>query len=183
VTVFGFIAAQKAEHSVKTMCRVLEVSRSGFHAWSRRQPSARARQDAVLTERILEIHRLNRCVYGSPRIHAELAMADGVRVGRKRVERLMRQAGLSGLVTKKWRATTIRVPGLRVAGDLLDRNFAAGAPNRCWDHGKLDGDAVASFDPQRPQTRGDAADLRVQLGVGPGAGMWLSIAQPTIPRE
>jgi putative transposase len=99
VTVFGFIAAQKAEHSVKTMCRVLEVSRLGFHAWSRRRPSARARQDAVLTERIREIHRLNRCVYGSPR--DPRPAGDGRRrPGRQktRVERLMRQAGISGLV-------------------------------------------------------------------------------------
>jgi DNA polymerase III epsilon subunit-like protein len=59
VTVFGFIAAKKTEHSVKTMCRVLGVSRSGFHAWARRTPSTRAREDARLTERILEIHALN----------------------------------------------------------------------------------------------------------------------------
>jgi putative transposase len=132
VTVFGFIAAQKAQHSVKTMCRVLEVSRSGFHAWARREPSARAVSDERLTERIREIHALNRCVYGSPRIHAELAMADGVRVGRKRVERLMRQAGISGLVARKKGKTTVRVPGVRVCEDLVDRAFMAAAPNRLW---------------------------------------------------
>jgi putative transposase len=54
------------------------------------------------------------------------------RIGRKRVERLMRQAGLSGLITKKYKATTVRVPGVRVAEDLLDCDFAARAPNRCW---------------------------------------------------
>jgi putative transposase len=62
VTVFGFIAAKRAEHSVKTMCRVLEVSRSGFHAWVKRAPSTRAREDARLTERIREIYELNRRV-------------------------------------------------------------------------------------------------------------------------
>jgi putative transposase len=132
VTVFGFIAAKRAEHSVKTMCRVLEVSRSGFHAWAKRAPSARAREDARLTERIREIHQRNRRVYGSPRIHAELAMADGERVGRKRVERLMRQAGISGLVARKRGRTTVRVPGVRVCEDLVDRAFMAAAPDRLW---------------------------------------------------
>ena len=95
MTVFGFIAARKAEHAVKTMCRVLEVSRSGFHAWQRRKPSARQREDERLLARIREIHALNRRVYGSPRVHAELVMADGERISRKRVERLMRQAGIA----------------------------------------------------------------------------------------
>ena len=80
--IFRFIAAKKAEHSIKTMCRVLGVSRSGFHAWQRRPPSPQALEDERLTDRIREIHRANRRVYGSPRIHAELRLADGVRVGR-----------------------------------------------------------------------------------------------------
>ncbi|MDQ5831800.1 MAG: IS3 family transposase [Actinomycetota bacterium] len=130
--IFEFVAAKKAEHSIKTMCRVLEVSRSGFHAWASREPSARSREDARLTARICELFKLRRRVYGSPRIWSDLVLDDGERIGRKRVERLMRQAGLSGLQEKKWRSTTIRVPGVRVADDLLDRDFAAGAPNRCW---------------------------------------------------
>jgi putative transposase len=130
--IFGFIAAKKAEHQVATMCRVLGVSRSGFHAWTKRAPSARAREDERLTERIREIHAGNRGVYGSPRIHAELVIADGERVARKRVERLMRQAGLSGLVRRKRGRTTIRVPGVRVCEDLVDRAFMAAAPDRLW---------------------------------------------------
>jgi len=130
--IFGFIEAKKAEHSIKTMCRVLGVSRSGFHAWAKRLPSPRAVEDARLTDRIGVLHTLRRKVYGSPRIWSDLVLDDGERIGRKRVERLMRQAGLSGLVTKKWKSTTVRVPGVRVAEDLLDRDFAAGAPNRCW---------------------------------------------------
>ena len=129
---FGFIAAKKTEHSVKTMCRVLEVSRSGYHAWARREPSSRALEDERLTGRIREIHRENRKVYGSPRIHAELRKADGVRVGRKRVERLMRQAGISGIVKRRRGRTTISVPGVRVCEDLVDRAFLASAPNRLW---------------------------------------------------
>jgi len=78
------------------------------------------------------LHQQRRGVYGSPRIWADLVLDDGERIGRKRVERLMRQAGLSGLITKNYKATTVRVPGVRVAEDLLDRDFAAAAPNRCW---------------------------------------------------
>jgi len=132
VTCFEFIAAKKAEHSIALMCRVLEVSRSGFHAWRARKPSPRAVEDARLTERIRELFVLRRKVYGSPRIWLDLVLDDGERLGRKRVERLMRQAGLSGLQDKKWRATSIRVPGVRVADDLLDRRFAADGPNRVW---------------------------------------------------
>jgi putative transposase len=132
VSAFRFIAAEKAYYSVKTMCRVLSVSRAGFYAWLEREPSARARQDEELTRRIREIHTDNRGVYGSPRIHAELRLADGVRVARKRVERLMRQANISGLTPRKKGRTTIKVPGVRVCEDLVDRNFLASAPNRLW---------------------------------------------------
>ncbi|HVC86055.1 MAG TPA: IS3 family transposase [Gaiellaceae bacterium] len=132
VSVYRFIAVEKAAHSIAIMCRVLEVSRSGYHAWTQRPLAPRTLEDARLTERIRELHRKRRGVYGSPRIWSDLVLDDGERIGRKRVERLMRQAGLSGLIVKKWKATTVRVPGVRVADDLLDRNFAAGAPNRCW---------------------------------------------------
>jgi len=132
VRIFGFIAAKKAEHSISIMCRVLGVSRSGFHAWQARKPSKRALEDARLTVRIAEIHQRFRGVYGSPRIHAELVLADGERLGRKRVERLMRAAGISGLVRRRRGRTTIRVPGVRVAEDLVDRAFAADGPDRLW---------------------------------------------------
>ena len=132
MSVFRFVAAEKASHSITIMCRVLEVSRSGCHAWTRRPPGPRALEDARLTARIRVLHKQRREVYGSPRIWSDLVVDDGERIGRKRVERLMRQAGLSGLISKKWKATTVRVPGVRVADDLVDRNFATGAPNRCW---------------------------------------------------
>jgi putative transposase len=98
----------------------------------RRLEEDRALTDAWLLEKIKEIHADNRQVYGSPRIHAELRMAHGIRVGRKRVERLMRQAEISGLVNKKRGKTTIRVPGVRVADDLVDRPFTSPAPNVLW---------------------------------------------------
>jgi len=125
------VAAQKASHSVKTLCRVLGVSRSGFHAWQRRAPSDRALGDAWLVEKIRQVHVSSRGTYGSPRVHAELRF-DGIRVGRKRVERLMRQQQLSGLVRRRRGRTTIRVPGVRVADDLVGRDFSAPAPNRLW---------------------------------------------------
>jgi len=103
------------------MCRVLGVSRSGFRAWRGRAPSKRAVEDARLTERIRAIYEANRKVYGSPRIQAELVMAEGERVGRKRVERLMRQAAITGLRPKKRGRTPIGVPGVRVCEDLVDR--------------------------------------------------------------
>jgi putative transposase len=132
VSAFRFIEAKKAEHSIKTMCRVLEVSRSGFHAWQRREPCQRVREDERLLARIRQIHKANRRVYGSPRIHAELVLEDGERIGRKRVERLMRQHAISGLVRRRCGRTTIRVPGVRVCDDLLEREFTAQAPNQKW---------------------------------------------------
>jgi putative transposase len=132
VSVFGFIAAKKAEHSIKLMCRVLEVSRSGFHAWAAREPSPRAAADAGLTGRIAEIHKDSLKTYGSPRVHAELRLEDGVRVGRKRVERLMRAAGLSGQIRRRRGKTTIRVQGVRTAPDLVQRDFNPTEPNRLW---------------------------------------------------
>ena len=95
MTRFAFIDREKAYHDVAALCRLLQVSRSGFYAWLSRPPSPRAIADEVLTVQIRTAFDDNRRVYGAPRIHAELAEA-GVRVGRKRVARLMRQAGRVG---------------------------------------------------------------------------------------
>jgi putative transposase len=131
VSVFRFIAAQKANYSISLMCRVLEVSRSGFHAWERRAPSDRALADAWLVERIARVHRESRGTYGARRIHAALRR-QGIRVGRKRVERLMRTQQLSGAVPRKRVRTTIRVPGIRAADDLVLRDFAPSTANQLW---------------------------------------------------
>jgi putative transposase len=131
VSVFRFIAAERADHSVKTLCRVLGVSRSGFHAWAARPPSKRAREDALLLVRIRELHAASRRTYGSPRIYRDLR-EDGVAIGRKRVERLMRMDRLSGVVKRRRGKTTIRVPGVRVAHDLVKRDFQPSAPNMLW---------------------------------------------------
>ena len=125
------MTANRAEHPIGRMCAVLGVSRSGFRARQARRPSARARADAGLTGRIRAIHERSAGTYGAPRVHAELADA-GVRVGRKRVERLMREARLAGASRRRGTRTTTRDAGARPAADLVDRNFQAEAPNRLW---------------------------------------------------
>jgi putative transposase len=132
VSVFRFIAAEKANHPVSLLCEVLGVSRSGFHAWKRRPPSRRVREDAQLLGLIEPIHRGSGRTYGSPRVHAELRLDHNVRIGRKRVERLMRTAGLSGMVGRRRGKTTISVPGIQTAPDLVARDFNPAAPNRLW---------------------------------------------------
>src|SRR3977135_4355571 len=105
------------------MCRVLNVSRTGFHNWERRAPSDRALSDAWLIEKIKEIHDASRGVYGVPRIHAELRLEHEIRVGRKGVARLMKAAGISGVRPRQRWKTTIRIPGITPATDLVNRDF------------------------------------------------------------
>ena len=129
---FSFIAAEKTNYPVAVMCRVFGVNRTAFHNWERRAPSDRALEDAWLREKINQIHASSRGVYGAPRIHAELRIEHGTRVGRKRVARLMKAAGISGTrPRKRWR-TTIRVPGVEPAKDLVERDFRPGGPNVLW---------------------------------------------------
>jgi len=118
-------------HGITTMCRVLGVSPGGYYARRARPPSARARADAALSVRIAEIHRRSRQTYGVPRIYAELR-AQSLRVGRKRVARLMRTAGLYGASRRRWVTTTVRDRAAKPAPDLVERNFTAAMPNRLW---------------------------------------------------
>ncbi len=104
------------------MCRALGVSLGGFYARLRRPPSARAGVDGELSARIAEIHRRSRATYGAPRIHAELKER-GIRVGCKRVARLMRAAELKGVSRRNWIITTVRDRAARPAPDLVERNF------------------------------------------------------------
>lgn len=128
---FRFIEAERAGFSISLSARLLGVSRSGFHAWRGRAPSDRALTDAWLAGKIREIHTRSRGTYGSPRVHAELRR-QGISVGKKRVERLMRQAGLSGSHKQRKGKTTIRIQGVRVASDLVERDFNPTVPNRLW---------------------------------------------------
>ena len=122
----------QADFQVKTMARVLGVSPSGFYAWLRREPSNRELQDEWLLGEIEAIHAMSRGTYGAPRVHAELR-ARGVRVGRKRVARLMRSAGLQGASRRRWKPkTTTRDESQQAAPDLVDRDFAVEGPNQLW---------------------------------------------------
>lgn len=125
------MTANQAMYPIETMAKTLGVSRSGFYAWSSRSPSARSMADGDLTGRIKTIHQASRQIYGAPRVHAELADA-GVHVGRKRVERLMKAAGLKGVSRRRSTRTTIRDDRVRPASDLVDRNFYAHQPNALW---------------------------------------------------
>jgi len=132
--IYTFIEAQKENHRVSVMCRVLRVSKSGFYGWRDRAPSARAQADALLTEKISRIHIDSSETYGAPRVHFELRTL-GVRCARKRVARLMRQAGIFGCGGRRRMArTTLRSQTERTppAPDLVKRNFAPEAPDRLW---------------------------------------------------
>lgn len=128
---FAFIDREKALYPVSLLCSLLKVSRSGFYAWARRPPSKRAVADAVLTEQIAGFHEASRRTYGAPRIHLDLAEA-GIHVGRKRVARLMRAAGLEGVHRRAWRHGTKQNPAAVPAPDLLERDFTATGVNQKW---------------------------------------------------
>ena len=123
--------ANQAEFAVRTLCRVLGVSPSGYYAWRDRPPSARDVENARLLERMRQIHTFSRKTYGRPRMYAELR-DEGRVVNHKRVARLMSLDGLQGATRrKKWR-TTKRAKDARPAPDLVERDFAPGGPDRLW---------------------------------------------------
>ncbi len=126
-----FMQQEKATHQIATLCRVLGVSPSGYYAWCDRPLSARAQADRVLLAQIRAIHERSRGTYGVPRIHAELR-AQGVRCGRKRVARLMRDADLAGAQRLRYRGTTRQNPDAVAAPDLVQRDFTAFGPDQLW---------------------------------------------------
>jgi putative transposase len=128
---FRFIAAEKAHHSLPLLCRCLRVTRSGFYAWQRRPPSARAQRDDRLKVLIRTSFDVSKGRYGSPRIHADLRDLQE-RVSRKRVIRLMQEAQLVARQRKRFVGTTRSDHGWPVATNLLDRQFTATAPNQRW---------------------------------------------------
>jgi putative transposase len=128
---FRLIDAKRARHPVSLLCSVLGVSRAGYYAWKDRPACPRRLRDDELLGEIRAIHDESKGTYGWPRIHAELRHR-AVRVSRKRVARLMRQAGLSGVVRRRKGRTTVSVPGIATAPDLVRRDFAPTGPNRLW---------------------------------------------------
>jgi putative transposase len=125
------VRANQGAHSVRTLCRVLDVSPSGFYSSEGRPPSRRAVEDQDLTRRIRRVHEASRGTYGAIRVHADLR-DEGTRIGRKRVARLMRAAGLAGVSRRKWVTTTVQDARAVPAPDLVNRSFRASGPNRLW---------------------------------------------------
>ncbi len=128
---FAFIAEQKVAFSIVALCRVLDVSTSGYHAWRGRPVAVHTHRDGELDERVRAAHAASKGRYGSPRVHAELR-ANGLRVGRKRVARLMRSAGLAGRRRRRFRVTTDSKHAFPIAPNVLERDFTATEPNQAW---------------------------------------------------
>ncbi len=129
---FVFIQAENAHYPITLLCKVLQVSRSGYYAWARRPESLRAREDRRLTVHIKAIHKQSRGIYGGPRVHAELNKAKGEKCGKHRVARLMRQEGLYGKQRRRFKATTDSNHKKPVAPNILDGNFQVEEPNQVW---------------------------------------------------
>lgn len=128
---FAFIDAEKAVWPVEVQCDVLGVSRSGYYAWKARPDAPRVRQDAELVVEIKAASKVGRGNYGSPRVHRELR-AKGRRVGKKRVERLMRQEGIVARKKRRFRRTTDSNHPHPIAPNVLERNFHVELPNTAW---------------------------------------------------
>lgn len=128
---FEFIAAEKAHFPVAVLCRVMKVSRSGFYAWSTHEESARSIKDRQLEVLVRAAHDGSRKTYGSPRVHADL-LAQGHRISRKRVIKLMKRAGLRARIRRRYRRHVVAENEQPLPANVLDRNFQPDAPNKVW---------------------------------------------------
>jgi putative transposase len=128
---FQFLDDHQQQFPITLMCRVLDVSRSGYYAWRKREPSARKMADQVLLALIRLHHKKSRGAYGSPRIHQAI-QKEGIRCGRKRVARLMREASLRARQKRSHKVTTQSNHYLPVAPNLLDQAFTAKRPDTIW---------------------------------------------------
>ncbi len=131
---YAFIEEQRTQHTVRRMCRLLSVSSAGYYEWRDRPESDRARVDETLTQSILRVHAKSRRTYGRPRIHAELR-CEGIRVSPKRVRRLMKKAGITGVRPRPFRRTTDSNHSFPIAANVVARNFdvtAIASKNRIW---------------------------------------------------
>lgn len=128
---FAFIDAEKAVWPIEVQCDVFGVSRSGYYAWKARPDAPRVKEDAELVVEIKAASKAGRGNYGSPRVHRELR-AKGRRVGKKRVERLMRQEGIVARKKRRFRRTTDSNHPHPIAPNVLERNFHVELPNTAW---------------------------------------------------
>jgi putative transposase len=131
---FRLVEAERAQHPVSLLCKVLGVTSAGYYAWRRRGPSLRLLGDAELSRLIVEIYDGSLQTYGAPRVHAELADEHGLRVGRKRVARLMRERGIAGVSRRGKKRFKTTIPGTEApsAPDLVRRDFRPAGPDRLW---------------------------------------------------
>jgi len=125
------IKRHRNQYSVRMMCQMLEVSRSGYYAWRTRPESQRVKTDRILMPKIQQIHHQSKGVYGAPRIRAELN-AEGHHHGRHKIARLMRLLGLKGCPQRRFKVTTQSDPRHSVAKNILKQDFTAKQPNRRW---------------------------------------------------
>jgi len=132
VRLYRLIDEERRRQPVSRLCRTLGVTRSGFYDWQQRPLSDRVLSDLILGEQIRQIFAESAETYGSPRVHAELRLGHDVRVGEKRVARLMRQAGLVAVSSKKRKGSTTRAAEHPLAPDLVERDFTVDGPDRLW---------------------------------------------------
>ena len=128
---YAVIERHRRLYSVRRMCRVLEVSPSGYYAWCSRPESARAREDRRLRIKVREVFQQSRSTYGSPRIAAEL-QAQGQSCGKNRVARLMREEGLVARKPRRYKTTTNSRHTWPAAPNLLDQEFTVETPDTVW---------------------------------------------------
>lgn len=124
--------AYQAVYPVSTMARVLGVSTSGYYDWCNRKPSSRALEDCRLMELIVKYHNRSNGTYGALRIHQDIVQETGIKVGKNRIARLMRAAGITGVTRRRSIKTTTRSELSRPAPDLVDREFSADGPDKLW---------------------------------------------------
>ena len=130
--IYIFICRRCDDLPVAVCCRVMGVSTSGFYGWRADPVTQRDWDDAQLTNKIFDIHEASRRSYGSPRVHAELVLGEGIRVSRKRVERLMAEAGIVGIHKRRNKGCTRRDDNAEPSQDLVKRRFEADGPDRLW---------------------------------------------------
>ena len=128
---YRFISDHRETFKVGRMCKLLNVSRSSYYAWLKRPESRRGRENRSLEDKIRVLHRTSHGIYGSPRIHRDLVTA-GIRCGKNRVARIMREAGIRSRTKRKFKATTNSKHNLPVAPNLLNQDFTVKAPNLAW---------------------------------------------------
>lgn len=128
---YGFVNVNQADYQIAMMCRVLDVSRSGYYARLTRGPSARAQANAVLLEKIEEAHKESYGTYGAPRMHAELSEGD-TPASLNRVVRVMKEAGIQSVSRRNGVQTTWRGKDAQPAGDLVNRDFTVTGPDQLW---------------------------------------------------